>query len=339
MNLSDCLPHLIYQFKSERELLEAVEELSQKFTVKRSEIGDYLKESRLTAAYTAFYLTTNIPKWSAVLKWLPDEFKKAIVESPFVDVGAGPGTFSLAFLEEEKNYHQKVYQLETSAKMREQALKLWGGLQPEIELEQLTHPKEIPGSFMVFGHSANEMGAEDALKYIEKINPEHILFIEPGTKSFFPQMLKIRESLIAQGFHVNFPCPWENACPMKESSEDWCHQFIHVRQSADVERLSQILKLDRKLLPLTVHAYSKSVNLKQQERIVRVHPSTKFSFEWDVCRGEKLEHYQVMKRGFDKKTQKRLDEVLSGDSVVTELDKELEEAQRVRLIKRNNQIL
>lgn len=338
MLLNDCLPYLIHQFKHEHDLIQAIQELSQKFTINRTEIGDYLKDSRLTAAYTAFYLTTNIPKWSAVLKWMPQEFQEAIKSSPFVDVGAGPGTFSLAFMEWAPEYQQKIYQLETSAKMREQGARLFQGLYPNTSIEQLVSPREIPGSLMVFGHSANEMKAVEALKYIEKVNPEHILFIEPGTKSFFPEMLKIREVLLQKGFHVNFPCPSENQCPMKDRSEDWCHQFIHVTQAPDVERLSQILKLDRKLLPLTVHAYSKSIKVKDQERIVRVYPDTKFSYEWDVCRGEKIDHYQVMKRGFDKKTQKRLDEVLSGDAIETEVDKELEKSLRVRLIKRNNQI-
>lgn len=100
-----------------------------------------------------------------------------------------------------------------------------------------------------------------------------------------------------------------------------------------------MMKLDRKLLPLTVQAYSRTFNQKKRERIVRVFPSTKFSFEWDVCLGDRIEHFQVMKKSFNKKTQKELDEVLSGDSIETELEKRMEQASRVKLTKRNNQIL
>ena len=72
MNLSEIMPHLLYQFKSESDLVKAIEEISLKFTKERSNIGDYLKDPRLVSAYTVFYLLTNIPKLEAVLKWLPN---------------------------------------------------------------------------------------------------------------------------------------------------------------------------------------------------------------------------------------------------------------------------
>jgi ribosomal protein RSM22 (predicted rRNA methylase) len=339
MLLKDCLPYLIHQFKSERDLIHAVEELSQNFTTKRESISEYLSDPRLTSAYTAFYLTTNIPKLEAVFKWLPVKWLEELKKCLLVDVGSGPGTFSLAWKKWVGEDFVGVQQIETSTLMRHQAQRLWEGLYPHNKLRQLSSPQEAPGSFLLFGHSANEMGHKEALRYIEKVNPDHILFIEPGTKSFFPEMLKIRQGLFERDFHVLFPCPSENSCPMSDSPADWCHQFIHVRQNPDVERLSQMMKMDRKLLPLTVHAYSRTFNHKDKERIIRVFPSTKFSFEWDVCLGENLDHYQIMKKSFDKKIQKELDEVLAGDSIESELDKKMEQASRVKLIKRNNQIL
>src|SRR5690606_20916328 len=115
-------------------------------------------------------------------------------------------------------------------------------------------PKE---KFLLFGHSANEMGAEVASQYIDKINPQHILFIEPGTKDFFPEMLKIRQYLLENGYTTLYPCPNQEACPM-QGSDDWCHQFIQIKQDDEIERISQMARKDRKLLPLTVHAYSRT---------------------------------------------------------------------------------
>ncbi len=339
MLFKDCLPYLLHQFKSEHDLLSAIEELSQNFTTHRESITEYLNDARLASAYTAFYLTTNIPKLAAVFKWLPSEWLEELKKCILVDVGAGPGTFTMAWKEWVGSDFLGVHQIETSRIMRQQAQKLWEGIYPNEKLLQFSAPQEQTGSFLLFGHSANEMGHKEALRYIEKVRPDHILFIEPGTKSFFPEMLKIREELLKTGFHVLFPCPLETTCPMSNSASDWCHQFIHVRQNPEVERLSQMMKMDRKLLPLTVHAYSRTFEHKASERVVRVFPSTKFSFEWDVCLGERVEHYQVMKKSFDKQTQKELDEVLSGDSIETELEKSLEQAKRVKLIKRNNQTL
>lgn len=332
MNLSSILPHLLYQFKSDSELINAIEEISTKFTTERSRIGDYLKDPRLVSAYTAFYLLTNIPKLKEVLKWMPEGWVEELKKCDFIDLGAGPGTFSFAW--KELGAAGDFYQIELSALMKEQGKKLWDGLHRSSLLQgsrwEWNSDKE---KFLLFGHSANEMGAKVAIDYIEKINPEHILFIEPGTKDFFPKMLEIRDHLLKSGYKVLYPCPNEAQCPMRNSS-DWCHQFIHVQQDSEIERISQMARKDRKLLPLTVQAYSKSFVVKNPvERIVRVLPETKFSFEWEICHNNHLEHYQVMKRDLSKQESKEMASILAGTAVESEIIKDLEKAKRVKIKK------
>jgi hypothetical protein len=99
MNLSSILPYLLHEFKSDSDLIKAIDEISTKFTIERHKIGDYLKNPRLVSAYTAFYLLTNIPKLEAVLKWMPQDWVAELKKSDFIDLGAGPGTFSLAWKE------------------------------------------------------------------------------------------------------------------------------------------------------------------------------------------------------------------------------------------------
>jgi hypothetical protein len=327
MQLTNLLPLLLHQFKNESDLIKAIEELSLKFTQNRDRISDYLKDERLTSAYTAFYLTTNMPKLEAVLKWMPEAWTEQLKKSTFIDLGAGPGTFSLAF-REWAQMPVKVMQIETSAVMREQAKKIWDGLYPNENLLQ----KPEGEVFLFFGHSANEMGAEVALRYIKELKPDHILFIEPGTKDFFPEMLKIRDGLIKYGFNILFPCPTADECPMKNSATDWCHQFIQVRQENDVERLSQIVRKDRRNLPLTVQAFSKTFKSDNPtSRVVRVLPETKFSYEWEGCELNHIEHYQIMKRGLSKDALARLSSTLAGAALEVELEKELEAAKRVKV--------
>lgn len=329
MLLKDCLPHLLYQFKSEHQLLEAIRELSDKFTRNRGQIGDYLKDERLASAYTAFYLTTNYPKLAAVLKWMPLEWIEQIKKAPFIDLGAGPGTFSLAWKDQLGG--DQFYQIETSSVMRQQAKKLWEGLHAKTALHQLAMAEELPGSMLLFGHSANEMGAQKAISYIEKIRPDHILFVEPGTKEFFPEMLKIRQHLLLHDYHILFPCPKAASCPM-EKKDDWCHQFIQVTHDEEVERLSQMVRKDRRLLPLTVQAYSRTFKADNpQERLVRVFPETKFALEWEVCHLNQLERYQIMKRDLSKQEVKDLLKVLAGASLESELIKEFDQYKRVKI--------
>jgi ribosomal protein RSM22 (predicted rRNA methylase) len=331
VKLSTLLPFLIHQFKSEPDLIKAIEELSFKFTRQRNKISDYLHDPRLVAAYTAFYLVTNIPKLNEVLKWMPEDWIKSLKECDFIDLGAGPGTFSLSWKEFSNSNHE-FYQIESSKLMKEQALKIWEGLNYG-KLHQSSRWEwntERP-KFLLFGHSANEMGADVAIEYIEKINPEHILFIEPGTKDFFGVMLKIREYLLNKKYSVLYPCPNATACPMSNSN-DWCHQFIQIKQDQEIERISQMARKDRKLLPLTVHAYSREFSKDNPaERLVRVLPETKFSFEWEVCHKNQLEKYQIMKRDLDKQVTKELANVLAGLSLETELVKVLEHSKRVKI--------
>lgn len=332
MKLSDIIPGLIYQFKSEHDLIRAIDEISVKFTRERDKIEDYLRDPRLVSAYTAFYLLTNIPKLREILKWLDPQWVDVLKNSDFIDLGAGPGTFSFAWKELNPESQVDFYQVETSNLMREQGKKLWDLFHKDALFQSSHfewHPKKE--KFLLFGHSANEMGAEVAANYIEKINPQHILFIEPGTKSFFPEMLKIREYLLNSGYEVLFPCPKKEACPMN-ANEDWCHQFIHVKHDEEVERLSQMAKKDRKLLPLTVHAYSRTFKTSNaEERLVRVKGETKFSFEWEVCHNNILEHYQVMKRDLSKAEIKALEQALAGSPLETEVVKTLEQSKRVKI--------
>lgn len=332
LTLNQILPHLIYSFKSEDELVKAIREISEKFTVNRERISDYLKDPRLVAAYTAFYLLTNIPKLEEVLKWMPENWVREIKDCDFIDLGAGPGTFSFAW--KMMGGKGDFYQIELSTLMKEQARKLWEALYPEKLNQssrwewQTNRPK-----FLLFGHSANEMGVDVAIKYIKDINPDHILFIEPGTKEFFPKMLEIRKHLLKEEYQVLYPCPLPHECPMR-NGEDWCHQFIHVRQNDEIERVSQMARKDRKLLPLTVQAYSRSFNtLNPEERLVRVFPETKFSLEWEVCHLNQLEHYQLMKRDLSKAEAKDLGSILAGEGIVTEVMKEIEQKKRVKLLK------
>lgn len=333
MNLADLTPHLLYDFSSEADLIRAIEEVSRKFTVEREKISDYLRDPRLVSAYCAFYLTTNYPKFEGVLPWMPQAWIEALSECDLIDLGAGPGTFSLAWRKWRGEAGGHVYQVEASELMRAQARKVWDGFYPSNELIQSAGrlPESERPRLLLFGHSANEMGHEGAIRYIKEFNPQHILFIEPGTSAFFPEMLKIRDYLLGSHYQVVFPCPGSTQCPM-EGSGDWCHQYIQVRHSPDVERLTQLVEKDRRRLPLIVHVYSRVEYQRAEERLIRVFPETKFSFEWQVCHNDVLEHYQVMKRGFSKQQEKQLARWEAGQALETELDKEFDQIKRVKLL-------
>ncbi len=332
MNLSQLLPHLLHEFKSETDLVRAIEEISLKFTKERESISDYLNDPRLVSAYAAFYLTTNLPKLRAVCQWLKPEEREELKAFDLIDVGAGPGTFSLAWRE---LLGTKSAMIETSKLMREQAVKFYQGLYQEEALfkPELLEKKKL----LLFGHSLNEMGVEVGLEYIKKYNPEKIWVLEPGTKQSFALALSLREKLITQKWQVRFPCLSSAECPMK-NTDDWCHQYLHVTHDPEVERLTQLASRDRRHLPMTVMMFQReprATETEQLARIVRVYPQTKFSHEWQVClsadASNQLRRFELPFKLNSKTDKKNIDSYTSGQAIEFEVEKVLVDRQRIRL--------
>ncbi len=325
------MPHLLHEFASEADLVKAVGELSKAFTTDRGNIQKYLSDPRLVSAYTAFYLTTNIPKLEAVLSWLTPDYRAEILQHELIDVGAGPGTFSVAW--KELGGGDGVM-LETSQLMRDQAARLLP--KARFTLAELVKPR-----LLLFGHSLNEMGVEAGLKYVSEAKPAHVWLIEPGTKEVFALALEFRRRMIRDGWQVRYPCLGMGECPMN-GTEDWCHQYVHVRHDPEVERLTQLAQRDRRLLPLTVLMFEREPIAKRDEnlaRIVRTLPATKFSHEWEVCREEKglkLERFQLPFKSYPKSEKKAVEALLAGSLIQFETDKQMVDSRRIRLIKEDN---
>lgn len=329
MELKVIKPHLLTQFKSDRELIQAIDKLSANFTHSRVNINEYLNDEKLVSAYTAFFLLTNFQKLEEVFKLANidlDNFK----DYEFFDIGSGPGTFSLALLA--LNATMDITLIEKSILMREQAKKLISNIYPLADIKyynsDFKYPIKKKKRFGLFGHSSNEMGIETTLKYIETLDLDFILFIEPGTKDYFHEALRIRSKLL-ESYDILYPCLTKLSCPLNPD-KDWCHQYLKVSHSVDVERISQMAKKDRRNFPILVHVFSKESLTKELSeghgRIIRVFKPTKFSLEWQVCMEEnKLIDLQIMTRAFSKKEIKELQSIKSGELIKFKIVKSLEE--------------
>lgn len=331
LNYKEIKESLIFDVKNETRLVELVQRLSQQFTKTREKIDEYWDTPELIAAYALFYFPTNYAKFSWAIEKIGKNFITPSLE--VIDMGAGPGTFLQAF----KDYFPDLDNfigIEHSLLMQKQAKLLWNKAYPnEKECLFLSSPDRLSPKektrLLLFGHSLNEMEDNFFQKTLERVDPDFILFIEPGTKQSFSKIKMVRNFLLQKNFQVFYPCPSANICPM-ENTDNWCHQYVMTSFEPEVERLCQLVKLDRRHMPVIMHFYGKNLVTKSfmenQARIVQTFPETKFSVEWEVCRNHiktRIEHLQLLKRGMTKSEVKRLKKLYAGDSLCFEIDKEI----------------
>jgi ribosomal protein RSM22 (predicted rRNA methylase) len=221
-------------------------------------------------------------------------------------------------------------QIETSSLMKEQSMKLLKAFYPHLKIE--TNFNETIKSLMLFGHSLNEMGAEQGLKYVLKGKPEKVLLIEPGTKESFRIGLDFREQMLKNGYVISYPCQNQNSCGLKNQTDNWCHQIVDVKHHPSIERITQIAKKDRRRLPLIIQLYEKTSTKKSETILFRVLKETKHSFEWEVCQENKIEKWQIEKKDLTKEEQKSLSLFNPGQKLTGVTVKEMDSLKRVRLV-------
>lgn len=330
INLQNLMPHLLYQFKSEHELEKTIEKVGQIFNHMRENIESYANDEKMISAYVAYYLSTNIPKLSHVLDMVGIDLNDY---ENFYDIGTGPGTFLIAA--HAMNPKLNLVGIDKSDLMLAQAMQILKGLgvNSDYSLGKKVGEFEKKKSLVLFSHSLNEMSENEVGNYLKLIEDQDVLIIEPGTMEVFNKLMPIREKMIERGYEVKFPCHSNKACQLNPAT-DWCHQYIMVKHNDEVERLTQKLHRNRRLMPLSVFFYSKSAEAQTcMARLIRVHKPTKFSIEWEVCMSDhSIQRLEIPIKHYSKKEQKELLKVTAGSAVNFEVIKELSDRLRVKLI-------
>ena len=177
------------------------------------------------------------------------------------------------------------------------------------------------------------MGTNKAQDLIMSIDPEYVIWIEPGTSELFTELKKLRANVL-EHYDVLYPCPSATACP-----SDWCHQVLRTSHDASVERLSQLVSLDRKILPMAAHVYrrKKSAVLINDATTIRYINETKFSFEYEVCYlhegANKNDIIEIQKKQLSKVEEKHFKNADVGEKISFEVEKIVGNKLRVRLTK------
>lgn len=332
LSIDDIRPHLLNPDLKEGDLVRLIQEMSMKFTKRRDQIGDYVLDDDHVSAYAALYLTTNIPKLHFLLSKLPKNILEDIKSRTFIDIGCGPGTFSLGLSLLFENPPKEIICVDSSKTMLNQAEKMIKGFFSEANVQTHLKYREVNReSVLFYGHSINEMGIDRVQDQIMTVDPEYVIWIEPGTSELFSELKKLRTNVL-EGYDVLYPCPSNEACP-----NSWCHQVLRTSHESSVERLSQLVSLDRKILPMTAHVYKRKAQLAPSElaTIVRYINETKFSFEYEVCLFESGKNknviIEIQKKQLDKKTEKKFKNLNVGERLSFTVDKVVGDKYRVTL--------
>lgn len=333
LSIDEIRPHLLVHL-SESDLIKLILEISEKFTKNRDQINDYVMEHRHVSAYASFYLSTNIPKLHFLLSHLSSSIVEDFTNRPFIDMGTGPGTFSLGW-KRLLNIpgHVEMIGVDSSQIMLDQATKIMSGFFPNDKFITTRKFREKKAnSILFFGHSINEMGIDRAQDLIMTIDPEYVMWIEPGTSEFFTQLVKLRKCLV-ENYDVLYPCGSNEECP-----SNWCHQVLRNTHHQSVERISQLVSLDRKVQPMAAHVYrrkNKTSHASTFATVIRYIQETKFSFEYEICHfiEGKNENVviEILKKDLSKVELKNLKNSNVGDRYNFEILKMIGKKWRVRL--------
>jgi ribosomal protein RSM22 (predicted rRNA methylase) len=213
----------------------------------------------LSAAYrqkkgTSFFTTSEQIKAYFTVR-MPATFAsiyRCLSEIPFedppqtlLDLGAGPGTATLAVLEKWPSLKAATL-VEQHGLMFDFSQKLFTFLNFSTSVHHLradlknTNFKEV-FDLVVLGYVLGEFEKEEQLKVVEKAwgaTSQFLLVVSPGTPFDYDILMHVREFLLSKGALILAPCPHQRECPLRET-KDWCHFSVRLSRARAHQKIKQ----------------------------------------------------------------------------------------------------
>lgn len=148
-----------------------------------------------------------------------------------VDVGAGPGTASLAGSSALPG--AKFSLVERDSAWRQTAERLATALKTDSSFRVGTLPSALtPHDIVISAYTLNELAESErpaAIAGLWAAARTALIILEPGTPKGFAVCETARAQALAAGAHAAAPCTHNERCPMTVT--DWCHQPVRVARS------------------------------------------------------------------------------------------------------------
>lgn len=83
---------------------------------------------------------------------------------------------------------------------------------------------DLAADLVIASYALNELSVTDAIQAAAQLYNRCgglLVLVEPGSKSGFAMLAKVRSALVSAGGRIVAPCPSDGPCPMADP--DWCH--------------------------------------------------------------------------------------------------------------------
>ena len=185
------------------------------------------------------YASSRLPATFAAVSAALEQALPCLPQTPksLLDVGAGPGTASLAALALWPEL--ELCLVERDARMASLAGRLLSaeGKRPRLLLGDLRQTDCPACDLVVAAYSLLELAEEELVGTacrLYGLARQALLLVEPGTPAGHARLQRIRAALQTAGGHVAAPCPNRSDCPLREG--DWCAFSQRLQRSAEHRR-------------------------------------------------------------------------------------------------------
>lgn len=258
------------------------------------------KNPSFQASYIAHFLPMNIIRWLKVFDRIESRGFKNL--SSFVDFGAGPLTFKLAYylkyqeFKPEYNFIElENIPLKIGAEVFKSMAKQFGDLKNQkdgtsLKSMNLNEVSTKKSSTLVLSYSLNE------LKDIpEKFwDFENILILEPSTQELSRSLLEFRATSINKNFKSVAPCLHSSTCPMlAHSKKDWCFDRTHYEMPILAKNLYKILPFEQKHLTFSYLWLSRTKVADDVKNLAKIESPLTFNPDLKMSQSNIQSHHTI----------------------------------------------
>lgn len=188
-----------------------------------------LRSTQENLAYLACRMPATFAACSEVFKRLK-EVVPAFEAKSMLDVGSGPATCVLAFLE-----HCKAPEIVTMVEHDDAFIGFAKQFLEESAFGshwQYDLPKQGAFDLVSSSYMLSELSADlrdEMVQAMARLATSCIVLIDTGTPHGYNTLMRARDYLIEQNFTVLAPCPHNKPCPL--AAPDWCHFSVRLPRS------------------------------------------------------------------------------------------------------------